>query len=60
MQPDITLVLTHLAYYCDGLAFHQVLQALKVLVGMGPAAQDAQYQEWLNLQPQMVTSLSRR
>lgn len=46
-QPDVALLLTHLAYYYDGLSKTELLSALKTLLGMGANAQAAHYKLWL-------------
>ena len=48
-QPDVALMLTHLAYYRDGLSLQELQQALKVLMGLGKNAQSSFYDEWLRL-----------
>lgn len=48
-QPDIALVLTHLAYYYDGLSRQEFAAGVKVLLGMGGNAQHAHYTAWLKL-----------
>eukprot|EP00955_Chlamydomonas_euryale_P083862 363897-Chlamydomonas_euryale.AAC.17 len=48
-QPDVALVLTHLAYYSDGLSPQQLLDAVKKLLSMGRSAQDAFFKQWLKL-----------
>lgn len=48
-QPEVALLLTHLAYYHDGLSLEQFSQALAVLMSMGRNAQADYYKEWLNL-----------
>lgn len=48
-QPDVALMLTHLAYYYDGLSLKELEQALKVLMGLGRNAQRSFYDDWLRL-----------
>ena len=45
----MALLLTHLAYYQDGLSLPEFRDALGHLLGMGPNARKEHYQEWLEL-----------
>jgi hypothetical protein len=49
VHPDITLILTSLAYYYDGLRRDHVLETFLHLVGMAESVQDQQYQRWLQV-----------
>ncbi len=48
-QPDVALLLTHLATYHSGLSQQELLAALDVLLAMGRSAQEDYYRAWLQL-----------
>ncbi len=49
-QPDVSLLLTHLAYYYDGLRLPEFTAAVGVLLhGLGKEAAADHYREWLRL-----------
>ena len=45
-QPDVALVLTHVAYHADGLRRGELKDALAALLKLGPTAQANTYAEW--------------
>lgn len=50
-QPDVALLLTHLAYYADALSLEQFKEALEELLGMGENARQNYFRAWLELLP---------
>ena len=48
-QPDVSLLLTTLAYYNDGLSREEMLEALLKLLGLGGGAKKSRYAEWFKL-----------
>ncbi|KAG2455049.1 hypothetical protein HYH02_000874 [Chlamydomonas schloesseri] len=49
-QPDVALLLTHLAYYYDGLSLPEFTAAVeRLLHGLGKEAAADHYREWLEL-----------
>ena len=48
-QPDVSLLLTHLSYYKDGLSPDQMLEAVTALLKLGPNAQEDIFNGWISL-----------
>jgi hypothetical protein len=48
-QPDVALLLTHLATYHSGLSEAEMREAVAELLQMGPSAQEEYYRAWLDL-----------
>ena len=48
-HPDVSLLYTMLAYDYDGLSAEETVDAVRVLLQLGPNAQESTYQLWLNL-----------
>jgi hypothetical protein len=48
-HPDITIVLTMLSYYSDGLSEDQISETLVFLFGLGDSEKKAVYDDWLGL-----------
>ncbi len=46
-QPDVAIILTHLAYYHDGLSQKEFMEALQKLLMLGPNTQATYYSAWL-------------
>ncbi|MCO5562021.1 hypothetical protein L7F22_015647 [Adiantum nelumboides] len=47
-HPDVSIILSILAYYYDGLCREQIKEAFSTLMGLGASAQHRHYQLWLN------------
>ena len=48
-HPDITIVLTMLSYYSDGLSQNQLTETFIFLFGLGDSEKKATYNDWLGL-----------
>ncbi|MCO5562032.1 hypothetical protein L7F22_015658 [Adiantum nelumboides] len=47
-HPDVSIILSILAYYYDGLCREQIKEAFSTFLGLGASAQQRHYQFWLN------------
>ena len=47
-QPDTLILLTHLSYYHSGVSRAELKEAVAVLLTLGPYAQKAEYELWLD------------
>ena len=53
-QPDVSLLLTTLAYYHDGLSREEVVEALTRLLALGESARNDRYNDWYRLSMDMI------